>query len=88
MKKSDYTFAVNDCEESHEAVAKLEREIDRIVNIKNESSDAMNELEVLKSKFKVLENQLDEKEKEAKKAVELQKSIKLKLNALTPKLRK
>ena len=32
--KADYRFTVNDCEEAHQAVAKLEREIERIVNVK------------------------------------------------------
>ena len=86
--KADCTFAVNDSEEAHEAVAKLEREIERIVNSKNESSDAVDQLEVLKSSFKVLENKLDDKEKELVKAVELQKKYKTEIKCLDAKVEK
>jgi chromosome segregation ATPase len=48
----------------------------------------MSELEVLKSKFKVLENQLDEKKKEAEKAVELQKKYKTEMKCLDTKVKK
>ena len=71
--KADYTFAVNDCEEAHGAVAKLEREIERIFNVKNESSDAVNKLEMLKSKFEVLE-----KKRKLKGLLNCRKIIKLK----------
>ena len=51
----------------------LEREIERIFNVKNESSDAVNKLEMLKSKFEVLE-----KKRKLKGLLNCRKNIKLK----------
>ena len=100
--KSDYENALMDCTEANKTISKLKEDLEIALSVKHEAVSVKTKeieenkadeahkavLEMLESKVVFLENQLVEKEKDAEKALELQKKYKTEMKCLDTKLEK